>query len=451
MTIEPFCYQGQTWGFVPEQHRQPFINAHGAVDWFMIALLGALAGWCTLRVCRWALLGGGAAGARYSGLSDGVGLIVLTAIVPLLIHIVLSLTWRPIILQRYTSYSALTMYALIGGGIASIKYGLVRKGGIAILLLLYGYQMSLSLPATTRTDYLGAAHLIEAEAAPDDVVLVGGLWLSWEGFRYAMDSQPYPVLPAYSLNAACEKSARLLEGSRADVSAWRVWVVLEPFVFTLPPLEGFEQRLHSLGLDFSRSELPGMNGLFVYRVEKVEGVGTQEPLPASTIRAVTDYGAILADLGFDPANAAAYESARAALQNTWEIEFVRSEMYYSNLALHLAAEGYLDLALRAANHAVTLNSRSAYGLFVLSIVLGEKGRSDEARGAFHKALAVDSVGFVKLYEPIFRSLYWSPNPESARAAIEEMDKLHVFLPLVFFQHGLIPLASKLRLAGGGAN
>lgn len=439
MTSDPFAFQGNTWGFLSRHMQQTIVDAHAWVDWAMIAFLGLCIA-CCLCVVVHALWTGGRKRLQTPDAAHGAALMLMIALCPLLIHLFVTVTWRPIILPRFTSYSALAALAAMGGGIAFIRWRMLRNSAIGILLLFYGYQLSLALPSVQRTDYGAVARHIAAHAGPADTVLVGDTFISWEAFRFTAGRTPYEVLPAYSLTATCNKAARILAGSPQVV-----WAVIEPFVFTLPPLEQFEQNLTARRLSWTRRDFPGMNNLYLYTIASKPNADTDAKAAPVELTAVTDYARMLSDLGYEPND----RVASKALRETWDVEFVKTTFYYSLLALHLAAEGYLDVALRAADHAVALDDQVAFSHFARTVVLGERGEEQAAKAEFERAVALDWIGYARLYTPLFAALYWEKDTARARARLEELEHFHVFMPLVCYARtGMMTLPSEVRLGQG---
>lgn len=446
MTVEPFSYPGMTWKFLPGVLQRGIADAHGWVDWVMIVFLGACTAWCLQMVLR-ALWTRDIRRTPFTSVEAAQGglLVLVVALLPFAVHLTLTLLWRPVILQRFTCYSGPAEYIVIAAGISVVPWGGMRKGAIALLLVLYAYQLSVSIPATKRTDYLAAAAYIASEGEPTDAVVVTGTFVSWEAFRFNAGPTPYPILPAYSVSAICDKASRWLNEANPARSKRSLWAVVEPFVFTLPPLPQFEQALSERGLQWTRRDIPGMNFLHVYQIAVGTDANRVNTGPAR-MDAITNYAQILSDLGVEPAERTAYEQAEEALREVWDVEFIRTPLYYSHLASHLAAEGYLDLALRAAKHASTLNNRLAFAHFIRAFILGERDEVGAAREAFDLAVSLDWVGYAKLYEPLFNALYVAKNKEQARAALSELDRAHAYVPVVCYaRSGATPLAAQLRL------
>jgi len=430
MTVDPFSFQGQTWPWLPQRVQQALIDAHVSIDWIMIAFLGGCIAWGLYAIFRRPDPEAEAFNAR-----DGAALMAVAGLIPLIVHLILSLVWRPILLQRFTICSTPAVYALIGAGIVSIADAGLRKRAVAFLLCIYAYQLSLALPATQRTDYLGAARQIAASAKPEDTVLVAGTFVSWDAFRFNAGPTPYTILPAFSLKAVADKAALLL--SKEAPASLTAWAVIDPFVFTLPPLNQFEERLAALGLEWARTDLPGMNKVFVYRINAGK---TRVPAPAFPDMTVqTDYAAMLADLGCNPDD----HSARGMLQDTWDVQFVRTTWFYSLLAEQLAGEGYLDLAKRAADHSVALDGKAPLSQFARAVVLGEQGDAEGSRQAFAEARKLDLVGYIPIYEPFFKALYWDKDLTKAREELKNLDGFHAPLPYAcYVTAGVLPRVSR---------
>jgi len=439
MTNDPFAYQGETWKFLSPGIQRAIIDVHPHVDWLMIGCSGICVLIVLVIIAR--ALFSSSFRARHFPSKDafhGAVLLLAVGLLPLLIQLLMSILWRPIMLPRYTSYSALGILALIGAAIASIQYTSVRRLAMALLLGLYAYQLSLALPATTRTDYIAAARHLAANAAPDDIAFVAGTYDSWQAFRYTAGKTPYLLLPAYSLTAIAEKSVRVVQEGRARTA----WALLDPFVFTLPPRDQFEQLLQARALAFTRTDFPGMNGLFLYRIQK--GVAASPPAPPPPpLAAVTPYDSMLDDLGYTGDDRS---QAAEILRLVWDVEFPRTRLYYTMLALQLTGERYHEMALRAVDQAIALDPKDAFAHFARAIIRAETGELSDARKSLDTASTLDTVGFVQRYAPLLEALYWQPDPGAAAGYMRELECLHVYMPVALsFRAGLFPVGQALRL------
>lgn len=204
-----------TWDFIPERFAGILDTARGRFDYALLLAFGACLVWIGWRT--WTL-----AAAVYRdpsnqaarrGLEASV-LFLMVAALPVIVLASVSHLWRPAVFPRYTMYSSIALYAIVGGAVAAISDSVLRRLAVAALLVLYAYQLSWTLPATTRTDWRGAADHITASASPDDVVLVasdsGTAYSAMGLFYFNMGEMPFPVLPADSFEIACDASACFL-------------------------------------------------------------------------------------------------------------------------------------------------------------------------------------------------------------------------------------------------
>ena len=445
MSSDPFAFAGSTWRFLPHAVRHAMASTHSWFDWALSVFLGVCLLWLVWRVMRllWRARRDPSRDVLSGDIPSGV-LLLLVAILPLLTMLVVSYLWRPCVLPRYTSYSSFALYVIAGHAIASLNNARLRQGALGVLLVLYGYQLSMMLPGATRTDWLGAARHIKANASSQDLVLVRGTFLGWEVFRFNAGESAVPVLPAYTLQAACDKSAAFLEQSGGRASEGRdgaaVWAVVEPFIYTLPPLALFEECLCSHGLRYARRDFPSMNGVYVYRIECDPEALPAEQRQPKEVPTSLDAAGVLADMGLNHLAGKQRKAALAALRRAVDTEFPRTRLYYSLIALHLAYEGHGGLAEAAAWKAASLDPNYAFGHFVLAVALGEQGDASGAQTAFQTALDLDTMGFYPLYQELFRALYVDRNDEEAHANLTRMDRMGMFLP-----HVLRARAGQLRL------
>jgi len=268
----------ETWGFIPERFAGILHAAHGRFDYALLLAFGACLIWIGRRTCTLAaaMHRDPTNQAARQELEHSV-LFLMVVVVPVVALAVVSHLWRPAIFPRYTMYSSIALYAIVGGAIAALSDSVLRRLAVAALVVLYAYQLSWTLPATTRTDWRGATDHIAARASPDDVVLVasdsGTAYSAMGLFYYNMGELPLAVLPADSFEIACDASACFLRCDQdRDEDAGReerknVWVVFHR-KYVGGPLDAFEEGLAARGLEFINTEFPAMRKLNVYRVTR---------------------------------------------------------------------------------------------------------------------------------------------------------------------------------------
>lgn len=409
---DPFLFQRATWPFLPEAVRSVFASAHVYFDAALLVFFAACIVWGIGAVIR---------GKK----GPGIGLMLAVGLLPLGFMLVASLVWRPCVLPRYTSYSSMALYVVAGAAVSAITMAQWRNLIAGLLAIVYAYQLSFTLPVSTRTDWIGVARYIGPQAQEDDLVLVKGTFLAWECYQYNGRETRAPVLPAYTLQAVCEKADRYL--STPDRAHSTVWAVIEPFIYTLPPLESFEKSLLSARLDFERRDFPGMNGLFVYAIRRSADTA-RAPGAITEIENPTDFGRMLDDIGLGALPPEQREDALRVLRRVVDTEWPPTRFYYSLLAFYCSAEGCPELGVAAARKAVALDPAFPLGHLALAIALGESGDGVGAGAALDKAVRVDRFGYFNLYTPLVEALYGRGDVAAAQREYERLETLGVFLP-----------------------
>lgn len=445
---EPFLFQGETWPFLTGRFREAFVANHAYFD----AALFAFFGTCLLFGV-WASISSSISmrkdeQGRTRRAIPAMPLFVSVTILPLAFMLLASLVWRPCIQPRYTSYCSLAMYVVAGTALASLGWRRLRAAILALLFLVYAYQLSFLLPAATRTDWLGADRYIGESARPGDVVLVKGTCIAWESYEFNARSTHVPVLPAYSLEAICDKAGRYLSTAEAGANP-TVWAVIEPFIYTIPPLSSFEDVLRSMGLTFLRRDFPGMNGLFAYAIR----TGADGSLAPRTmeIPSRASLEAVLTDMGLAQTGQEGAETAEHVLRSMIDTEWPLTPFSYSMLSFSLSGEGCPYLASVAARRAIELNPDVPLGHFALAVALGEQGDAAGAMEALSGAKRVDRNDIYEYYTDLMLALYGSDDTATARREYDRLNRLGLFLPQALrVRTGLQPpeLYERVRLFPG---
>jgi mannosyltransferase len=100
---------------------------------------------------------------------EGLILLAVWWLVPVLLLYGLSQFWRPVFYYRYVLFSALPVYLIIGAGIMGLRNPRVRLGVALALFVALGYQ-NLALVRPLRPSYVRAAQHIAHVAAPNSLV-----------------------------------------------------------------------------------------------------------------------------------------------------------------------------------------------------------------------------------------------------------------------------------------
>lgn len=427
MTADPFLFQGPSWRFLRDWAQEALLSAHRWLD-------PALALFFVL-VAAAALLTAALGGRRVRSGTDaprrrveGVTLLLAAAFLPFLMLAVLSLVWRPMLLPRYTLYSAVALYVLAGGMVTRLNGRCLRAAGVAVPVFLFAAQAALVLPMNVRSPYREVGDFLRLNASPADLVIVRGNPMAWEIFDASAPECPAPHVPAYSLCAAAEKAARFLNAAPAgeDRSAW---VVAEPYVYTLPPPEHFAGALAAMGLSHEANFFSGMNGITLYRLRRAGDAPAAETCPPGPLDTAHDYAGLAASLGLE---GAAAEQALPALRRAVDTrEWPRTRYYFSLLAFNFLAEGETVLAVRAAEKATALDPDFALGWLARAAAAAEGEGWAAASGHYDRAAALDPSGHFGRYRGALEALYVSGDGRAAAEEIERLDRLAAIVPYVF--------------------
>lgn len=427
MTADPFLFQGPSWRFLRDWAQGALLSSHRWLDpalAFFFVIVAAAALFTAVRGWRGILRGADVSRRR----AEGVTLLLTVAFLPFLMLALLSLVWRPMLLPRYTLYSTAALYVLAGGMVTRPNRSCLRTACVAVPVLLYTAQAVLVLPMNTRSPFREVGEFLRLNATPHDLVIVRGNPMAWEIFGACAPECPAPHVPAGSLRVAAELSARFLNSSPPG-SKPSVWVLVEPYVYTLPPPEHFAETLAAMGLTHDAAFFPGMNGITLHRVRPAGDAPAVETCPPGPLDTAHDYAGLAAALGLE---GAAAEAALPALRRAVDTkEWPRTRYYLSLLAFNLLADGETALAQRAAEAATDLDPDFALGWLARAVAAAEGGEWALASGNYDRAVALDPSGLFEQYRGALEALYVSGDGRAAAEEIARLDRLVAVVPYVF--------------------
>ncbi len=424
LSAEPFLFQGAGWAFLSKQARFFLLQNHLCFDWLLtgvyILVFVAASGVVLHRFTTQR--------KKKGGESNTIQILFLLAIVimPLSALLFLSAIWRPLIQTRYTGYSSFALYILAAWLVMCIPWHRIRWVAILSLLLLYAYQLSVTLPGAARTDWKSAYTHIQSNAAPNDILLVKGTFLAWHVWRTNFPESEWTHCPAYTMQSMAEKSEAALR--RTNDPPKNVWGIVAPFVFTLPPLSIFEGDLKARGLAFEKQFFPAMNGVYLYRVHLDSNAVIKPENPPIYPNTKCDLHQILTDFGIFPEDKVKYDAAHAALERTIDSEWPRTKFFYTLLSILLNNEGYIKLSARAAKVALSIDSDYAFANFALMLACAEQGDWNAAKTLFERIKGQDKRGYFRQYIELLTMIYEKQDISSARREFARLDQKGYYLP-----------------------
>lgn len=356
----------------------------------------------------------------------GPVLLLATAFLPVLMLVCLSYAWRPCVETRHTAYCSVALYLVAAGVITSIRRPVLRSAVLVALVGLLSLELAFFLPGVSRTQWRAAARHIESQQRPEDIILVKGI-IPWapDTFRANQTDHAIPVVSAHTNASLCNKTAAFFEGQRQKApvgeDAGRVWAVVEmPFFDPQVLKQAFAARLGPSGIEGSYVFYPGMQGLLLCCFEQDAPPGDETgSFPEGLTTSVTDYDAILRDLGLDGLKAEEKRQAIGALQRVIDIPIPLGKNSYFTLGLLLTEAAEYDMGVVCARRSISLLPEFGPGHFALGVTLAAKGDIPAALEAFHEAFALDPV-IDSLYGELVRALYETPNGEKTSRQLERL-------------------------------
>ena len=350
-----------------------------------------------------------------AGLARFLMLCLLLCLLPSLLLLLASYTWRPIFETRYTTWCTFALYGILGVVIARIPMKVLRVLAAGIALVSVGFQLALFYSGETRPDWNSVATQLRQEAKEHDRVFVG-----WGGpcddelLAYAMGVDNDALDVAYSTRALCAKAQEFL-GATDGANAWVV-VADQGTSLTAPGRLGefFESP-------FYRTELkvhPGTSAISVYRVSRGE-IRAPGKLPELSPQA-------LAPLLYEYAASQGIEGDRGeievALNKAFDSPIPTSKWHYFALALALYDEGEIVAGRMAADTAHWLDYEFPPARLAQAMGMVFAGNVDEAWAEYASALTKDQV-WLPLYEPLMRAALADKDAVTAAVELERLEPL----------------------------
>lgn len=189
--------------------------------------------------------------------TESVAFLLVWLIVPPLIFFVLSHVWRPCFVERYMVYSSLPLMILMGAAFCHMPTRWAKGVAAAVLVILYGYQLSL-LGGPLRSDWRSVAAHVSAHGSGQDVVFVAPFWQR-ESFRFYSGLPDAQVHPLDELSDVPERADEVL------LKKGGLWVAVWPLYYDIGE---FEAGLRANGLSYIKTESRGMIPPIIYHITR---------------------------------------------------------------------------------------------------------------------------------------------------------------------------------------
>ncbi len=380
---------------------------------FSLGLLAVFAGvsvWAAIRlICslwRQRRKGGPAQADRCD--LENMALLLLLLFVPGLTVALVSI--KTVVYPTYCMYNQIALYALVGAALTALPRALLRRGAVLALVGLYTFQLLLFLPEVTRTDWKGAAAYIRNNASPGDEIIDIQHWFPDRELMFYL-SPDWPVRLTWTLQAACDDSARLLQSEPAaapDGTRKRVWIVLQASYIDgltngqFDCVGALEQACQERGLKTSFKMFPGQFDALVCTVERsgtaVQGIGSPvrqikpylEFFAGAPLRPI-DYDAVLGELGFRGCDQARWRRLSAELRESvdhWPMDErfpAQSRLCCVHPLLDMVSRCHGELAEALARHLIDLHPDLGLLHMALGMALLKEHKTSDVPGVFATA------------------------------------------------------------------
>ncbi len=194
--------------------------------------------------------------ARQTPQSEALGLSLLWLIFPGMVLCIASYVWRPCFVYRYILYSALPIHILLGSALAAMRPVRLRAACLALLLALYGYQLTALAAGPFRPDWQSVARYLETEVQPTDEILVfQDINLAALEYNSTLPPDQMRCIPVWS--EICEPLLKAHDEGRA------VWLLV--WLWSNP--SNIEACFHEHGLNYITHDFKGWPNLRLYQIK----------------------------------------------------------------------------------------------------------------------------------------------------------------------------------------
>ncbi|MBI1320513.1 MAG: tetratricopeptide repeat protein [Candidatus Hydrogenedens sp.] len=351
--------------------------------------------------------------------------LLLWVVLAPVILLALSHLWRPMIMPRYTMHCSLGMYLLVGGGVAALRWNILRVPVVLLLLLGYGYQHALTFKGPQHPDWRGATAHVKALANPDDLVLIHD-WLWKRVGAYNMGPVPnvisyggvYSTWEFENLAELCLSWTEIAPPRADDPAQPRgLWVLVRTGYFQKGPVPQLEKALAARGLKWDYQDFNGMQHVCVYHVSDDPDV----PAPPRNRRPLAE-GIInqVADLSLELWRAQNFEVAVEVARRATFIDPSVS-ISYSYMGMSYKELKMWPEATRAFEQALERNTDYPWDLINLGTCYIEINRLEDAVTMLRKAcdaLPMDMTA----HSEMARALALSGRCEEALAFMDQTEQ-----------------------------
>ena len=349
---------------------------------------------------------------------------VAVTLIPPVLLLLMSLLLRPCIAQRYTIFSGTALYLLLGFAAARIRSGAMRTVFTAVLCAAYAVGVSATLPAVTRTNWLGVIAAVDGQCGPND-----RMFMFMDPSQAGVIKLQTRHLPGFPKAEGVYATHALLNGVDATLAAGgTAWVTYRTtFGVNTPPAEA--QCLEGAGRQVSVTPFLGMDPVFLCRVSAAASAAStvaseQVPGPCSVDPGL--YEKTLQNAGILLSDPIEHAAAIASLRDFTDAEVPRDKLALALAGYFVTDGGNPGLGKRLAEASINLAPEFGFGEMALGYALWRLGDTPAARASFERALGRDA--FLALHRPLVMALCDTGLSERTRAEAARLHAMGVDTP-----------------------
>jgi len=364
-------------------------------------------------------------------------LLLLTILAPpLMAYAALSVFGRPFY-TRYTLYTWPALYIAVSVAVCALGRPWSRRSVAAVLIALYLYQIPQVLPTMKRADWLGAAEHIAAHAGPEDLVLVGGEYLSGEVMGYNVRHKPValdaPILVTQTLQAGVDLALyALAHGYGAHGRS--VWYAVQRGEAAQAHAGELEDALDRLGLAHTSCAFVAGDTVLLYRITAPhEALLSARPEAAPCHVSGPQYSAVDLDALLD--QMALPQEERANYRQ--KLRRVAVHTFFDPwdlIAWGLACVAADDAALAQAVARTAMSQAADFGAahLVEAMALERTQQHAQAQRALDKAQALSPI-IARTLGPATKALWQHARLDEAPSALRQLEQngLIAYTPALF--------------------
>ncbi len=437
LATEPFFHQGQSSKIIPGNWIKELVNLHLIFDTILMLISSVSLGFVIFKVIqRFKLPITEKYHKKFGGYllhltEEDLFLIFFIVVVVLPISVIVLISFlRPCYQTRYTLYSSIGLYILVSYTIGMIESKGVKKILIFWLLISILYQSFIAGLSFKTTNFKQMTEVLKSKISDGDVIFSMGMFylttpITNETIAYYLKSPIEKITPVYSVRDFMKRSKEFFLSSGEN--KFSIWLIIEPYVFRFPNENVIDYILWKSKISFEKYFFPGMNGLWLYRLQKTEHSFSEEV----EVPEFVDYSCWLKKIKEVAPN---YDlnKAREKLKELIDFYAPPTVMFLNYVAWCALDRGDAEFAEICARCAISLNPNVPWGYHSLAVSLMEQGKKGEGIEAMNKCKLKDRSSYHSTkYYPIFEKLYIENDVSLARILIRTLESEGGYIPIVY--------------------